>query len=54
MLKVWISQGLRAWLGLKSRRGEAVGAVQVAVYFSSLEGHPHHACASSRQDQSLN
>ncbi|KAK9816569.1 hypothetical protein WJX72_002083 [[Myrmecia] bisecta] len=31
-------QGLRAWLGLKSRRGEAAGAVQIAIYFTQLGG----------------
>lgn len=32
-------QGLRCWLGLKSRRGEPAGAVQVAVYITQLDGH---------------
>ena len=31
-------QGLRAWLALRSRRGQPAGAVQVAVYLTSLDG----------------
>ncbi|KAK9824985.1 hypothetical protein WJX81_003682 [Elliptochloris bilobata] len=33
-------QGLRAWLVLRSRRGQPAGAVQVAVYLTSLDGLP--------------
>lgn len=31
-------QGLRAWLALRSQRGQPAGAVQVAVYLTSLDG----------------
>ena len=40
-------QGLRAWLALRSRRGQPAGAVQVAVYFTSLGGCPWPSAAAS-------
>mmetsp|Transcript_38409 Transcript_38409/g.108542 ORF Transcript_38409/g.108542 Transcript_38409/m.108542 type:complete len:714 (-) Transcript_38409:1619-3760(-) len=39
-------QGLRAWLPLKSPRGEPVGAVEVAVHFLEIGGQPNIACHS--------
>ena len=40
-------QGLRAWLALRSRRGQPAGAVQVAVYFTALDGRPWPSAAAS-------
>lgn len=43
-------QGFRGWLGLKSRRGEAVGAVQLAVHLSEMDGQPVFASMPDRYD----
>jgi hypothetical protein len=32
------AQGMKAWLGLKSQRGEPVGVVQVALQWVSVDG----------------
>ncbi|GMH33544.1 hypothetical protein BSKO_01378 [Bryopsis sp. KO-2023] len=41
-------QGIRGWLPLKSRRGEPVGAVQLAIHFSSIGGHHCNAEPGSK------
>eukprot|EP00873_Tetraselmis_striata_P005901 jgi/Tetstr1/426165/TSEL_016491.t1 len=40
------AQGLRTWLPLKSRRGEPVGAVQLAVHFLRIGERANIACHS--------
>lgn len=37
-MHAWLLQGLAGWVGLKSRRGEPVGAVQLKVSLTQLEG----------------
>ncbi|GAB4816271.1 hypothetical protein N2152v2_003317 [Parachlorella kessleri] len=41
-------QGFRGWLGLKSRRGEPVGAIQLAIHLSELQGQPVFAAHPDR------
>ena len=46
-------QGLRAWLALRSQRGQPAGAVQVAVHLTWLDGcawpsAPAGSCAHER------
>ncbi|KAL0042381.1 hypothetical protein WJX77_010775 [Trebouxia sp. C0004] len=39
-------QGLNTWVGLKSRRGEPVGAVQIKVSLTQLKGQHQQDCRS--------
>ena len=41
-------QGLSCWVGLKSRRGEPVGAVQIKARLTQLKGRPHPDCRYTR------
>lgn len=41
-------QGFHGWLGLKSRRGEPVGAVQLAVCLAEIQGQPVFGAAPDR------